>query len=192
MRDAHQGLADPGVAAVQLAAGRDLMVTVRERTPADDPALARLYEEMQAFYGRPCPPAESVLRDLATLPYGTNPTVDDVLDHAIVVVVPTANPEGRLDGVRRNSHGFDLNKRDLLVQSQPEVRFNTAFQREWLAPVALYMHGVSISATNVETAIALIEQAVEMCEDAGNRSFARVALANSYAIRMYGLVPWTI
>jgi GNAT superfamily N-acetyltransferase len=46
------------------------MVTVRERTPADDPALARLFGEMQAFYGRPCPPAESVLQDLATLPPG--------------------------------------------------------------------------------------------------------------------------
>lgn len=46
------------------------MVTVRERTPADDPALARLFGEMQAFYGRSCPPAEFVLRDLATLPPG--------------------------------------------------------------------------------------------------------------------------
>ena len=31
--------------------------------------------------------------------------------------------------------------RDLLVQSQPEISANTAFQQEWLAPVGLFMHG---------------------------------------------------
>ena len=81
-----------------------------------------------------------VIRDLATLPYGTNPTVDALLDHAIVVVIPTTNPDGRTNGVRRNPNGFDLN-RDFLVQSQPEVRANTAFQLQWLAPVGLAMHG---------------------------------------------------
>ncbi len=54
------------------------MVTVRERTPADDPALARLFEEMQAHYQRPCPPLESVLRDLAALPPGVTILVAEV------------------------------------------------------------------------------------------------------------------
>ncbi len=31
--------------------------------------------------------------------------------------------------------------RDLLVQSQPEIRLNIALQQEWLAPVGLAMHG---------------------------------------------------
>ena len=81
-----------------------------------------------------------VVRDLVTLPYGTNDTVDDLLDHAILVVIPTTNPDGRVAGRRTNNNAFDLN-RDFLVQSQPEVRANTAYQLEWLAPVALYMHG---------------------------------------------------
>jgi hypothetical protein len=81
-----------------------------------------------------------VIRDMATLPYGENPTVDDLLDHTILVVIPTANPDGRTNGVRRNANGFDMN-RDFLVQSQPEVRANTAFQLQWLAPVGLAMHG---------------------------------------------------
>jgi len=81
-----------------------------------------------------------VIRDLVTLPAGTNPTVDDLLDNSIVVVIPTTNPDGRTNGVRRNPNGFDLN-RDFLVQSQPEVRANAAFQLEWLAPVGLAMHG---------------------------------------------------
>ena len=80
------------------------------------------------------------IRDLVTLPHGTNDTVDELLDHAIVVVIPTTNPDGRVAGRRQNENRFDLN-RDLLVQSQPEMRANTAFQLEWLAPVGLFMHG---------------------------------------------------
>jgi Zinc carboxypeptidase len=81
-----------------------------------------------------------VVRDLVTLPRGTNPTVDDLLDHAIVLVIPIVNPDGRTAGTRRNANDFDMN-RDFLVQSQPEVRANVAFQQEWLAPVGLDMHG---------------------------------------------------
>ncbi|HZB03195.1 MAG TPA: M14 family zinc carboxypeptidase, partial [Actinomycetota bacterium] len=81
-----------------------------------------------------------VIRDLVTLPYGTNDAVDDILDHAILVVIPTTNPDGRTAGTRANNNGFDMN-RDFLVQSQIEVKANIAFQLEWLAPVGLAMHG---------------------------------------------------
>jgi hypothetical protein len=89
-----------------------------------------------------------VIRDLVTLPHGTDPSADSLLDHAILVVIPTANPEGRMAGTRRNSNGFDMN-RDLLVQSQPEIRANAAFQLEWLAPVGLDLHGY-VSATLID------------------------------------------
>lgn len=46
------------------------MITIRPRTPADDSALARLLEEMQAHDGVPCPPGETILRTLASLPAG--------------------------------------------------------------------------------------------------------------------------
>jgi hypothetical protein len=81
-----------------------------------------------------------IIRDLTTLPYGTNPVVDDLLDHSILVVIPTTNPDGRTAGTRANNNGFDMN-RDLLVQGQPEIQINTALQQEWLAPVGLFMHG---------------------------------------------------
>ena len=81
-----------------------------------------------------------VIRDLVTTPYGVNDTVDALLDHAIVVVIPSQNPDGRFRGTRANINGFDMN-RDLLVQSQPEIQANVAFQQEWLAPVGLAMHG---------------------------------------------------
>jgi hypothetical protein len=81
-----------------------------------------------------------VIRDLVTLPYGTNEVVDSLLDHSIVVVIPTTNPDGRTAGTRANANGFDMN-RDLLVQSQQEMRANVAYQLEWLAPVGLALHG---------------------------------------------------
>jgi len=57
--------------------------------------------------------------------------------------------------------------------------------------VALYEHGVAIAAADVETAISFIEEAAEICEEVGNRSFARVALANSplSAIVTHGADP---
>ena len=81
-----------------------------------------------------------VLRDLVTTPYGEHPVVDDVLDHSILIVIPSQNPDGRYLGTRANSNGFDMN-RDLLVQSQPEIRANIRLQQEWLAPVMFAMHG---------------------------------------------------
>ena len=81
-----------------------------------------------------------VIRDLVTTPNGVNGTVDALLDHAILVVIPSQNPVGRFRGTRANVNGFDMN-RDLLVQSQPEIRANVAFQQRWLAPVGLAMHG---------------------------------------------------
>ena len=81
-----------------------------------------------------------VVRDLVTTPYGADPVVDDLLDHAILILIPSQNPDGRFRGTRANTNGFDMN-RDLLVQSQPEIKLNVAFQQQWLAPVGLAMHG---------------------------------------------------
>jgi hypothetical protein len=81
-----------------------------------------------------------VIRDAVTLPRGTNAAVDKLLDHSILVVIPTINPDGRVAGTRANGNNFDMN-RDWIVQSQPEVRVSVALQQEWLAPVALDMHG---------------------------------------------------
>jgi hypothetical protein len=81
-----------------------------------------------------------VVRDLVTTPYGADPVVDELLDHAILILIPSQNPDGRFRGTRTNTNGFDMN-RDLLVQSQPEIKLNVAFQQQWLAPVGLAMHG---------------------------------------------------
>ncbi len=81
-----------------------------------------------------------VLRDIVTTPYGVNPTVDKILDHTILIVIPNQNPDGRFNGTRANSNGFDMN-RDFIVQSQSETRTSVKLQQEWLATVGLAMHG---------------------------------------------------
>ncbi len=81
-----------------------------------------------------------VIRDLATTPYGQNPTIDKLLDHSILVVVPTANPDGRVMGIRGNAAVADTN-RDYFLQSQPEEKIDSALQQKYLAPGALHMHG---------------------------------------------------
>jgi zinc carboxypeptidase len=81
-----------------------------------------------------------VLRDLVTTPRGTNPILDDLLDHSFLIVHPSINPDGRYLGTRFNANGFDMN-RDLLVQGQPEVRTSITNMLKWLPPVGLTMHG---------------------------------------------------
>jgi GNAT superfamily N-acetyltransferase len=44
---------------------------IRASTPADHPALARLFEEMQAYYAVPCPPRGEIEAALAGRPAGT-------------------------------------------------------------------------------------------------------------------------
>lgn len=84
--------------------------------------------------------AMQIVRDLVTTPYGTNPEVDALLDHAFLVVHPSINPDGRVAGTRTNANGFDMN-RDLLVQGQPEIRASITDMLEWMPPVGLTMHG---------------------------------------------------
>ena len=43
-----------------------------------------------------------------------------ILDNAIVVLLPTQNPDGREADTRRNAYGFDLN-RDWFARTQPET-----------------------------------------------------------------------
>jgi len=81
-----------------------------------------------------------IIERLATTPYGTDPEVDTILDHAIVVFNVIQNPDGRIAGTRANGNGFDLN-RDYLTQSQSETQASVAAMLEWLAPDVLDLHG---------------------------------------------------
>ncbi len=80
------------------------------------------------------------IRDLVTLPRGTNAVLDKILDNTVLAIIPTTNPDGRVAGTRANFNNFDMN-RDFMLQSQPEIQLNTAFQLDYLAPVGLMFHG---------------------------------------------------
>jgi hypothetical protein len=77
---------------------------------------------------------------LATTPYGTDPEVDAILNHVVLLWNVVHNPDGRIAGQRGNGNNFDLN-RDFLTQSQPETQAAVSIMQEWLPPDILDMHG---------------------------------------------------
>ena len=77
---------------------------------------------------------------LVTTPYGTDPEVDAILDHVVLLWNVVHNPDGRVLNQRGNGNNFDLN-RDFLTQSQSETRAAISIMQEWLPPDMLDMHG---------------------------------------------------
>ena len=92
--------------------------------------------------------AIDVIERFATARPGTDPAVDRVLRHAILIFNPIQNPDGRVAGTRRNGNGFDLN-RDYLTQSQSETRASIELMKTWLPPEVLDLHGY-VSPTLIE------------------------------------------
>ena len=62
---------------------------------------------------------DAALRQIEYLATTNDPGVRRLLQHSRVYFNVTANPDGRVAGVRQNSNGFDLN-RDFVTNSQPE------------------------------------------------------------------------
>ena len=77
---------------------------------------------------------------LATTPRGTDPDVDRILDHSVVLFNVIQNPDGRIAGLRQNGNGFDLN-RDFLTQSQSETKASVSIMQKWQPPDMLDLHG---------------------------------------------------
>jgi len=77
---------------------------------------------------------------LATTPYGTDPEVDAILDHVVLLWNVDQNPDGRIANTRTNGNNFDLN-RDYLTQSQSETKASISVIQEWLPPDMLDQHG---------------------------------------------------
>ena len=82
----------------------------------------------------------NLIERIATTPYGTDPFVDNVLDHAVVIFNVIHNPDGHILNQRANGNNFDLN-RDWLTQSQPETKATIPLIQEWLSPELLDQHG---------------------------------------------------
>src|SRR5919106_1168995 len=84
--------------------------------------------------------AMRAIERLATTPYGEDPEVDAVLDHAVIAFNVVQNPDGRVADTRTNGNGFDLN-RDYITQSQSETMASVQVFRRWLPTEALDLHG---------------------------------------------------
>ncbi|WP_327581155.1 M14 family zinc carboxypeptidase [Nonomuraea sp. NBC_00507] len=64
---------------------------------------------------------DAALRTIEELATSTDPQVADLMKRTRLYFNITANPDGRVNGVRQNGAGFDMN-RDFVTASQPEVR----------------------------------------------------------------------
>jgi hypothetical protein len=125
------------------------------RTALDDPArsqkiLARVGDDAKVplmisagIHGNESEGIDATLmliERLATTPYGTDPLVDSVLNHSILIVNVIQNPDGHILNQRANGNNFDLN-RDWLTQSQPETRATFPLIQRWLPADLLDQHG---------------------------------------------------
>ena len=53
-----------------------------------------------------------------------------ILDNALVGIIPTQNPDGREAETRQNSYGFDMN-RDWFARTQPETDAKLELLRQY-------------------------------------------------------------
>ena len=83
--------------------------------------------------------ADASLHALYELAARTDCVVDNILDNAIVVILPTQNPDGREIGQRRNLNGFDMN-RDWFARTQPETDGKLDVIRQYPPMLMLDVH----------------------------------------------------
>lgn len=153
IRQASAALADPR--ATSAAQAQSLI--------ADQPVVVWL---MYSVHGNEISPAEAAMATAHHLLASRDPEVAEWLANAVVVIVPTQNPDGRdrfmnayyqalglepdPDGVsverdepwpygRPNHYLFDLN-RDWFSQSQPETRGHSALMLQWRPQVVVDAH----------------------------------------------------
>ena len=68
-----------------------------------------------------------------------------VLDNAVVVILPTQNPDGREADTRRNAYGFDMN-RDWFARTQPETDGKLAALQDY--PPVLFIDSHEMGGTS--------------------------------------------
>jgi hypothetical protein len=83
--------------------------------------------------------ADASLHALYELAARDDCVVDEILANALVVIMPTQNPDGRAIGQRRNLNGFDMN-RDWFARTQPETDGKLDVVREYPPQLFLDVH----------------------------------------------------
>lgn len=88
---------------------------------------------------------DAALRVLRDLGDRSDCAAANVLANALVVVLPTQNPDGRTAGTRQNAYGFDMN-RDWFARTQPETDGKLAMLNQY--PPALYIDAHEMGGTS--------------------------------------------
>ena len=89
--------------------------------------------------------ADASLQALYELSARSDCVVSGILANAIVVILPTQNPDGRAESTRRNLNGFDMN-RDWFARTQPETDGKLELLRQY--PPMLYIDAHEFSLPN--------------------------------------------
>lgn len=88
---------------------------------------------------------DAALRVLRDLGDREDCAAEAILQNALVVILPTQNPDGREAGTRQNAYGFDMN-RDWFARTQPETDGKLAMLGRY--PPALYIDAHEMGGTS--------------------------------------------
>ncbi|WUH96798.1 M14 family zinc carboxypeptidase [Spirillospora sp. NBC_00431] len=88
---------------------------------------------------------DAALRVLRDLGDRSDCAATTILDNALVIVLPTQNPDGREAETRQNAYGFDMN-RDWFARTQPETDGKLEMLNEY--PPALYIDAHEMGGTS--------------------------------------------
>lgn len=111
---------------------------------ARDRALARGYKAPvwinNNIHGNEWEGTDASLRLIEYLATTSDRAARQLLERQRIYINITANPDGRVAGMRANANGFDLN-RDFVTSSQPEARIMSEMSELTQAVMALDEHG---------------------------------------------------
>ncbi|MFI6523044.1 M14 family zinc carboxypeptidase [Spirillospora sp. NPDC050679] len=96
-------------------------------------------------HGNEASGTDAALRVLRDLGDRSDCAATNILNNALVIVLPTQNPDGREAGTRQNAYGFDMN-RDWFARTQPETEGKLAMLNQF--PPALYIDAHEMGGTS--------------------------------------------
>lgn len=119
------------------------------RDPATPAAKAKAIAERSpsiiwlagSVHGNEPASLDAQMRVLYELADRTDCGARDILDNALVVLVPTQNPDGHDADTRPNAAGFDMN-RDWFARTQPETRAKLELMEKFPPQVFVDQHGM--------------------------------------------------